>query len=160
MTDWTRGYFNLMTHTQTELELIKRWIYNEAVCLNIHATLLSPCSWRLLMHFNYFSSNIVLFLYFYVRKDRLLNQTKWALIGIIFSSPSYHFNATSTHVRVVLFASLTSVAPWESCWFTSSPCLSSSWMSPSMRLSVDARVSFIISWVIPDDRDHKQDRSI
>lgn len=57
--------------------------------------------------------------------------------------------------------SLTSVAPWESCWLTSSSCLSSSWMSPSIRLSVDARVSLIISWVMPanqiNDVNHKGD---
>ncbi|TNN66386.1 hypothetical protein EYF80_023425 [Liparis tanakae] len=43
--------------------------------------------------------------------------------------------------------SLTSVAPWESCWFTSSPCRSSSWTSAIILISVDARVSLIISWV-------------
>lgn len=51
---------------------------------------------------------------------------------------------------------LTSVAPWESCWLTSSPCLISSWMSPSILLSVDARVSLIISWVMPVNQIHKQ----
>lgn len=56
--------------------------------------------------------------------------------------------------------SLTSVAPWESCWLTSSPCLSSSWMSPSIRLSVDARVSLIISWVMPVNQMHKQNHSV
>lgn len=50
---------------------------------------------------------------------------------------------------------LTSVAPCESWWLTSSPCLSSSWISPSNLLSVDARVSLIISWVIPGNQTHR-----
>ncbi|KAG9340647.1 hypothetical protein JZ751_021203 [Albula glossodonta] len=42
-------------------------------------------------------------------------------------------------------AYLTSVAPCESCRLTSSPPRSSSWMSPIILLSTDARVSLIIS---------------
>ena len=59
------------------------------------------------------------------------------------------FNNNEKHYDYDFNDSHTSVAPCESCWLTSSPRLINSWISPSILLSVDARVSFIISWVMP-----------
>lgn len=153
------GYFNLVILLEAAQHwLIKRWIYNEDVCLNIHATLLSPACGDFWCMTTTFGPRKLRLRLCYGDGERPNEMIRMIIFNDILQV--IKDKLLETQAKIAIVHHFTSVAPCESCWLTSSPCLSSSRMSSSMRLSVDARVSFIISWVIPDDGDHKQDRSI